>query len=107
MKVVCMCQGGNSRSAGCGYLLKYFYGQDALACGWEKNSPDTLKMLFAWAEVIVVMQEEFKKYVPSEYWAKLCIVDIGPDVWFNSLHPEMLQKIDGILKKGLQIGVAA
>lgn len=97
-KVVAMCQGGNSRSAGCGYLLKYFYDKDAIACGWEKNRPETLRMLFTWADKIVVMQEEFRRFVPTEFHHKTVACDVGPDVWFNSLHPDLLQKCDDILR---------
>jgi predicted protein tyrosine phosphatase len=99
MKVVCMCQGGNSRSVGCAYLLKYYYGMDALACGWEKNTPETLDMLFSWAEGIIVMQEEFTKYVPEKYKEKLYVADVGPDIWCNSLHPDLLNKCNEQLTK--------
>ncbi len=98
MKVLTICQGGNSRSAGCGYLLKYKYGMDALACGWEGNSVETLRMLCEWAEAVIVMQEQFRQYVPKEFHDKLYVVDVGPDVWCNSLHPEMLRIIDEKLR---------
>lgn len=97
MKVVCMCQGGNSRSVACAYLLKYKYGMDALACGWEKNSKATLKMLFEWAEAIVIMQACFLEYVDPIYHPKLHIIDVGPDIWCNGLHPDLLEKVDGML----------
>ncbi len=89
MKVLCMCQGGNSRSVALGFLMKYRYGEDALACSWEKNSPETLKMLFEWADRIFVMQEIFRQYVPVEYHEKLYVTDVGPDIWCNGLHPDL------------------
>lgn len=93
-----MCQGGNSRSVALGFLMKYRYGEDALACSWEKNSPETLKMLFKWADRIIVMQEIFRKYVPEEYHEKLFTVDVGEDVWCNGLHPELLNLLIGMLE---------
>ena len=99
MKVVCMCQGGNSRSAGCGFILKYEYGMDALACGWEGNTPETLEMLFNWAEAIIIMEAKFVSYVPDQYRSKVFVVDVGPDRWFNSLHPDLLNTIRPILAR--------
>lgn len=90
MKVLCMCQGGNSRSVGCAFLLKYTYGIDALSCSWEKNSAETLDMLFGWADHIIVMEEHFQKYIPRDFKDKLIIVDVGPDIWCNGLHPGLL-----------------
>lgn len=98
MKVLCMCQGGNSRSVALGFLMKYRYGEDALACSWEKNTPETLKMLFEWADRIFVMQNIFKQYVPEQYHAKLYVVDVGEDVWFNGLHPELLNLLMEMLE---------
>lgn len=91
LKILTMCQGGNSRSVAAGYLLKYFYGMDAVAIGWEKNSQETLDMMMNWADAIIVMQEEFLEYVPDAYDYKLYVLDVGPDKWFNSFNPELLQ----------------
>ena len=103
MKVVAMCQGGNSRSVGCGFLLKYKYNIDALACGWEKNTPETLRMLFEWADAIFVMETAFTQYVPECYHNKLFVVDVGPDKWCNSLHPDLLATIAPILETMIKI----
>lgn len=101
MKMLTMCQGGNSRSVGCGYLLKYRYGIDTIACGWEKNSPETIKMLCEWANHIIVMEEAFKQYVPEKFHAKLSVMDVGPDKWCNSLHPDLLETLEPMLKQWL------
>ena len=97
MKAVCLCQGGNTRSVACGFVLKYSYGIDAIACGWEKNSPQTLEMLFNWADHIFIMQKEFEHFVPVDYHPKLHVIDVGPDVWFNSLHPDLISKVGTLL----------
>ena len=97
MKVLTMCQGGNSRSVAAGFLLKYKYNIDAIACSWEKNSPSTLKMLMEWADKIIVMQEHMRQYVLPEYQQKIIVIDVGPDIWCNGLHTELLQKVDSHL----------
>jgi predicted protein tyrosine phosphatase len=78
--------------------MKYRYAEDALCCSWEKNSPETLKMLFEWADKIIVMQEIFRQYVPEEYKEKLLVVDVGPDIWSNGLHPELLNLLMSMLE---------
>lgn len=103
MKILTVCQGGNSRSVACAYLLKYEYSIDALAIGWEKNSVDTLSMLCTWADKVIIMQAEFEQFIPTAYKEKIEIIDVGPDVWFNGLHPELINiigpKLDLLLEK--------
>ncbi len=94
-----MCQGGNSRSVALAYLFKYKYDLDALACGWEKNSEATRRMLFAWADKIFIMQAHFLEHVPIEFRTKTQVIDVGPDVWFNGLDPELVARCDELLKQ--------
>ena len=96
-KVLCVCQGGNSRSVACSFLLKYRYGCDALAASWETNSVETLTMLYEWADIIIVMQAEFEERVYLAYRDKVVVIDVGPDIWFNGLHPDLLKKCDDLL----------
>jgi len=81
-KVLVMCQGGNSRSVAMGYLLKYKYNFDAIACSLEKNSEETLQMLFEWSEKIILMQGYMMEHVPKEFHNKVIVTDVGEDVWF-------------------------
>lgn len=98
LKLLCMCQGGNSRSVGCAFVLKYKYGHDALACGWERNDPETLAMLFAWADRIFVMQPHFAEHVPAKFRSKVTVYDVGPDIWCNGLHPELQGSCDLLIQ---------
>lgn len=95
--VICVCQGGNSRSVACAYVLKYQFGIDALACSWEKNSPETMAMLFRWATIIIVMQAEFRQKIPVRFQSKVLAIDVGPDVWCNGLHPELIELCSRLL----------
>jgi hypothetical protein len=99
MKIVTMCQGGNVRSVGLGYVLKYHYGQDVLACSWEKNTDETRRMLYAWGDRIIVMEADFVKYVPPEFQSKVVVYDVGPNRWGSSLHPELLDIVDKLIRE--------
>lgn len=97
MKVLCMCQGGNSRSVGMAYLLKYFFNLDALSCSWEKNSQETINMLCKWADKIIVMEEKFKIYIPIGFKYKVLICDVGEDIWFK-ISDDLLRKCMSVLE---------
>jgi predicted protein tyrosine phosphatase len=97
MKVLCMCQGGNCRSVACAYVLKYGYGLDALACGWQGNKPETLQMLFEWADLILVMQSHFIQHVPEQFHSRVRSCDVGEDVWFH-IKPDLIEKCKHLLK---------
>ena len=60
----------------------------AVACGWM-TAPTALHALCQWADVVVVMQEEFRAHIPAEYAAKIIACDVGHDRWSNPYHPEL------------------
>ena len=90
-KVLCVCRGGNSRSVGLAYTLKYCFGHDALACGVEGNDSETVEMLCNWAEYIICMRPEFKEKIPSKFWHKTEVLDVGYDRYFNP-HPDLIEQ---------------
>jgi len=96
-KILCVCEVGSSRSVACAFVLRAKYQADALACGWKFNSEDTLRMLCAWADGIIVMQQRMQQQIPDTFQEKVLVVDVGPDLWYNSLHPELLTKVDLLL----------
>lgn len=81
MKALCICQGGNVRSVAMATELKQRYHIDALAAGYVKNSGDTMTMLFHWADVIVVMKDEYREQVPTNLHVKLRVADVGDDTY--------------------------
>ncbi len=92
-----MCQGGQVRSVGLKFLLRYKYGHDVIACGYEANTPETLAMLFEWAEQIIILQPGFIEYVHKEYkWKTICY-DVGPDNYGNPFHPGLQAILDGLI----------
>lgn len=105
-KILCVCWGGCSRSVGLSNTLKYGHGHDTLAVGIEGNSPETLKMLCQWAEVIVVMSAHMIDDIPKEFESKVRLCEVGKDVYFNpnkELYGLCADWVDG--QNDLRLGV--
>ena len=95
-KVLTCCRGGQVRSVALKYLLSYWSESpcDVLACGVESNTEETRKMLYEWADYIVVMTPDFAQWVPKEFHEKngkrkLFCYDVGEDRFMNPFHPEL------------------
>lgn len=74
---------------------------DAIACSWEKNTPETIDMLCDWAEAIFVMQPQFREFVPEQYKDKIQVIDVGEDRWFSGFDPDLLNLCDELLSTKL------
>lgn len=98
-KILTMCAGGNVRSVALKYLLKYKYGHEALACGQDANSAETINLLCNWADYVIVMTEEYAKFVPDKYKDKLLCYDVGPDRFGYAFHPELLAISDKLIEQ--------
>jgi predicted protein tyrosine phosphatase len=92
LKILCICQRGNSRSVALAYIFKDMLDQDAIAIGIEAASNDTKEMLFEWADSIIVVDETLADGIPNTYWSKLNVWDVGPDRYFLGFHPELLEQ---------------
>lgn len=97
-RVLCICEGGNVRSVGLAFRLKQCHGLDAIAASWRFNSPETLKLLYGWADRIVVMQPEMWEHVPAEFRSKAAICDVGPDNYGTAFHPVLQDRLERLLK---------
>lgn len=93
-KFLCICEGGNVRSATLATILKDEYAVDALAAGYHRNSIETLNMLVAWADVVVC----FDGVILRKYSDKAILFDIGPDAWGRASHPECI----GIIREKIE-----
>jgi len=81
MKIVTMCRQGLVRSVALADVLKmHFRPVDVIPIGHFANSTETIRMLCAWADRIVVMESHYKQHVPEEYQGKVLVCDVGPDV---------------------------
>lgn len=106
-RILTVCQGGNVRSVTLRFLLNYKYGFDALACGWEPNTDDTRRMLYEWADVIIVCEASFAELLPLDVRGKVNVFEIGPDVWGMSLHPELVEICDNLIQQWVAAHSAA
>lgn len=92
MRWVCVCEGGNVRSAGLAYRLKDIHKQDAIAVSWRWNTTETLRLLFEWSDYVVFMQPEFVDRIDSTlmtFQDKFRVVDVGLDRFRNPFHPDL------------------
>lgn len=99
LKFLCVCEGGTVRSVAMSYMLKYSFGQDALACSWAKNSTETMKILCEWSDRIIPMQAKFALYIPEEHKHKIKICDVGTDRWSNPLNQELVNLAGEFVQK--------
>ena len=96
-KVLCLCQRGNSRSVGLAWILKdelrkQHCTADALAAGVETCSRETLQMLCAWAETIILVDARKTDKVPAEYHSKMLVWDVGSDRYFKGFRLELIDQ---------------
>jgi len=103
-KILVMCQRGNCRSVATAFILKDHRGyNNVVTCGVETASLKTRRMLYAWAELIIICGEpelvnkvdpEFIQFMPN-----LFHLDIGPDIWGNPFNQDLLSKVNAVLKE--------
>uniref|UniRef100_A0A6H1ZT93 Uncharacterized protein n=1 Tax=viral metagenome TaxID=1070528 RepID=A0A6H1ZT93_9ZZZZ len=86
------------RSAALAYLLK-LKGHDAIAVGMRCMGRDTRKMMLDWAEKIIVLHEKCQEGVAQEYWDKLNIWEVGPDVYRKKYHANLIFMLEANIKR--------
>ena len=97
-KVLTLCQQGAVRSVTLAWVLRVKYKLDTIPQSYQRCSKETLEMLYEWADKIMVVEEDMKDEVPEPYYTdKTVVVDIGPDIWKQSLHPDLVDKIVKLL----------
>ena len=99
MKILCFCGEGNVRSATLARVLKH-KGHETLAAGVKRHSQETLKMLMKWADKTYVVDKELLREMPldtKEDIEKVEVFDLGPDVWGEAMHPDLVKKIESML----------
>ena len=104
MKIACICRGGQVRSVCARYILNDMFGfRKVLAAGWEKNDPDTIKMLCHWADAVLIVGSATKwlnnNSIPPEFKHKYVLLDIGEDVWHHYNNKELVKILGNLLEK--------
>lgn len=97
-KILCVCKGGDVRSVAMAYFLKHGKNEDAIAASYQFNSPETLKLLMDWADIIMVAEDYMRNRLPIGNASKVKSIDIGPDIWGNPFHPDLRNLIEERLK---------
>ena len=98
MKILTVCQRGNSRSNSLAYILKDGYGMDAIAIGLESNGEEAKNFLYEWADRIILVDKRFIEKIPEKYKEKLRVWDVGPDRFFLGVVPELMQLYQDYMK---------
>jgi predicted protein tyrosine phosphatase len=95
VRILTICQGGSCRSVTLATLLKYYCGgHDALAGSLAKNSADTLRMLYNWADLVFVVEPKMVPMLEERIGkpAEAGVIDLGPDRWGMSMHPDLIAR---------------
>lgn len=101
LRILCCCAGGKVRSVAVKYLLEDSYGyEDVIATGLERNTDETRRMLFNWSQKIIVVGERdlFLK-LPIKHLPKAVHFDVGPDVWDQYGHQDLLGRVAPMLER--------
>jgi hypothetical protein len=93
-----LCQKGNSRSVALAYIFKR-RGIDALAAGLKTSSPETIEMLCAWADRIILTTKRYIALVPKAHYGKMLIWHVGTDIWFKGFDEDLINKFKEYMRK--------
>jgi len=101
MKIVTMCRGGNVRSVAAKMVLNRYFGHEVIAIGYDNTNNETKKLVFDWADRIVIMSMEIWDLAlashDAEYGHKFNILDVGQDVWGDPFKVDLQLKIFNLL----------
>lgn len=94
-KILTVCAQGLCRSVGLADVLKlHFEPVDVIPVGYRGNTKETLIMLGEWADFVIVMEEKYKRKLPPEMdQSKMLVCEVGPDVYGNSHHRVLIDKV--------------
>ncbi len=90
LKFLTICEGGAVRSVCLAAILRWDFGQDAIPVSGKLVPDETLAMLCEWADFIIVMVPEYGERIPVRFTNKMRVVDVGPDIWRNSMHKQLM-----------------
>ena len=98
MKILCVCEWGNNRSVTMAFLLKYVEGFETLTAGLMYNSPETLDMLYNWADKIVVPEDTLLEFIPEKYKEKIKFYNIGKDIYPRRFNQVLFYKAKALME---------
>ncbi len=90
-KIVTMCRQGLVRSVALADVLKlHFEPVDVIPIGYAGNTTATKRMLWTWADLIIVMEEKYLGALREEDMDKAHVCEVGPDTYGNSHNPKLI-----------------
>jgi predicted protein tyrosine phosphatase len=99
VRILCSCSQGSNRSVTMAAIIRYVPEFDVLTVGLEVNTPETVEMLCAWADKILIPEPYLAAFIPKPYKAKVKFYDIGPDRYLRPHNEELYAKIKRLLEK--------
>lgn len=99
LKICCVCRGGNTRSVAMKMILSRYLGHDAIACGVETNSPQTLEYIAKWADAVVIMEASLVARFPSPEHTPIYLFCVREDIWGTPFDSTLQAKIVRMLNE--------
>lgn len=92
MRILCLCQKGNSRSVALAWYFKQVHQprHEALAAGMVTTSRATRQLLYDWADLIILTPSRYRHWIPSQYDYKVRVWDVGTDRFFRGFSEELI-----------------
>lgn len=98
-KILCCCSWGVNRSVHARWLLGNSGYTNVLTLGLEHTDVETVSMLCAWADVILVVGERgLLDSVPFPYRYKTTLLEVGVDRWGGWQREDLLSILTQLLK---------
>jgi hypothetical protein len=89
MRVVTVCEEGLNRSVVARWMLQH-QGHEVIPVGLRRTSPDTLAMLFDWADVVLLLDARLRGQLSVE---NLIVWDVGPDLFPHHYNAELVRRL--------------
>ena len=99
LHILCVCEHGNNRSVTMAHILKYVPGFETMTIGLSYHTPETQKMMFEWADRIVVPEDKLLALIPEEYKSKIKFYNIGEDVYPRPFNPVLYKRAKDLMDK--------
>ena len=97
--ILCVCAHGNNRSVTMAHILKYVTDFETLTAGLEYHTPETLEVLFNWADIIVVPEDKLLQHIPEQYKQKIKFYNIGEDRYPRPFNKDLYRKAKKIMEE--------
>jgi hypothetical protein len=98
VKILCFSRKGKSRAA-CLANLLHHRGHETIAVGARVLGRETRKMLFEWADRIILLHEKCETAIPDTYWDKLSIWEVGRDTYFKGWDEKLVGLYEKYIKR--------